>query len=92
MPTLTHSFNFTGTLQEVEIPAGANSIDVYLWGGAGGGGGNDARGGGSGAAGNHIKHTGYDISSNRGQTLQIAVGGGGAGGSSGGGAARGVKG
>ena len=51
MPTLTHSFNFTGTLQEVEIPAGANSIDVYLWGGAGGGGGNDARGGGSGAAG-----------------------------------------
>mgnify|MGYP001231821303 CR=1 FL=1 len=38
MPTITKTFNYTGTLQEAIIPAGTTSIDVHLWGGAGGGG------------------------------------------------------
>ena len=41
MPTITKTFLYSGTLQTVVIPAGTNSIDVHLWGGAGGGGGPD---------------------------------------------------
>ena len=39
MPTVTSTFTYTGTLQQVAIPAGTTTIDMYLWGGAGGGGG-----------------------------------------------------
>ena len=38
MPTNTNTFNYTGTVKHITIPAGATSIDMYLWGGAGGGG------------------------------------------------------
>ena len=64
MPTITKTFNYTGTLQEAIIPAGTTSIDVHLWGGAGGGGSSDQGGpGASGAAGHHVSKTGITISS-----------------------------
>ena len=51
MPALSNTFLYSGTLQQVVIPAGTTSIDVYLWGGGGGGGSSDAGGpGGVGAA------------------------------------------
>ena len=85
MPTVTKTFTYSGTLQQVTIPAGTTSIDIYLWGGAGGAGGADAAGGGgNGAAGHHVKKTAYSVTSNIGDTLEVAVGGGGAGGASGG--------
>ena len=37
MVAVVNTFIYTGTAQEVTIPAGTTSIDVYLWGGAGGG-------------------------------------------------------
>ena len=84
MPTVTKTFTFSGTLQQATIPAGTTSIDIYLWGGAGGAGGADAAGaGGNGAAGHHVKKTAYSVTSNVGDTLEVAVGGGGAGGASG---------
>jgi hypothetical protein len=94
MATVVKTFNYTGTLQQVTVPAGTTSIDVHLWGGAGGGGGSDAGGpGGTGAAGHYVTETGITIaSSDIGKTLEIAVGGGGAGGSSGGGAPGGTNG
>ena len=84
MTTVTKTFNYTGTLQQADIPAGTTSIDIYLWGGAGGGGSSDAGGpGGPGAAGHHVKKTGLAISSAQiNTTLEVAVGGGGGGGSS----------
>ena len=39
MVAIVNTFTYTGTVQEVTIPAGTTSIDMYLWGGAGGGGG-----------------------------------------------------
>ena len=93
MPTITKTFTYTGTVQEVAIPAGTNSMDIYLWGGAGGGGGGDAGGpGGVGAAGHYVTASTIDLTSYVGQTLKVGVGGGGAGGSSGGGAPGGVNG
>ena len=93
MPTITRTFLYNGLVESTTIPAGTNSIDIYLWGGAGGAGGSDAGGpGGNGAAGHHVKKTGYDVTSNVGETLTIAVGGGGGGGSSGGGAVGGANG
>jgi hypothetical protein len=87
MPTVIKKFQYSGTLQQVSIPAGSTSIDMYLWGGAGGGGGADAGGpGGVGAAGHYVTKTSFSLTSNVGDTLEIAVGGGGAGGGSGGGA------
>ena len=73
MPTVTSTFTYTGTLQQVAIPAGTTTIDMYLWGGAGGGGGSDRHAGGVGAAGHHVKKTGYDVTSNIGDTLTVAV-------------------
>ena len=85
MPALSNTFLYSGTLQQVVIPAGTTSIDVYLWGGGGGGGSSDAGGpGGVGAAGHHVAATSISMTSNIGKTLTVAVGGGGAGGSSGG--------
>ena len=85
MPTITKTFTYTGTVQELTIPAGAQTIDMYLWAGAGGGGNGDRGGpGGSGAAGHFVKKTGYSISANAGDVMKVAVGGGGAGGSAGG--------
>ena len=83
---------YTGTVQEVTIPAGATSIDIYLWGGAGGGGGSDRHGGGGGSSGHFVKKLGYSITSNVGQIMRVAIGGGGGGGSSGGGAPGGTNG
>jgi len=87
MPTLTKTFIYTGTVNELVIPAGTTSIDVHLWGGAGGGGSSDAGGpGGYGAAGHYVTATSISLTSNVGDTIKIVVGGGGGGGSSGGGA------
>jgi hypothetical protein len=44
MPAIIKTFLYTGTIQEVEIPAGTTSMDISLWGGAGGGGGGDSSG------------------------------------------------
>ena len=50
MVQVVRTFNFTGTLQQADIPPGTTTIDLYLWGGAGGGGSSDAGGpGGTGA-------------------------------------------
>ena len=98
MVAVVNKFSYTGTVQEVIVPAGAISIDVYLWGGAGGGGGPDDNPGGPGTGGHFMKHVGYtgaggaSIASNIGNKLQVAVGGGGGGGSSGGGAPGGPNG
>ena len=98
MVAIVNKFSYTGTVQEVTVPPGAISIDVYLWGGAGGGGGPDDNPGGPGTGGHFMKHIGYtgagaaSIASNIGNTLQVAVGGGAGGGSSGGGAPGGVNG
>ena len=93
MVAVARTFNFTGTLTTIVVPAGTTSLSVHLWGGAGGGGGADAGGGGGvGAAGHHVSATGIAMTSNIGKTLTISVGGGGAGGSSGGGAAGGTNG
>jgi len=87
MPTRIEKFQYSGLLNTLTIPAGATSVDMYLWGGAGGGGGADAGGpGGVGAAGHYVSKTSYSLTSNAGDTLELAVGGGGAGGGSGGGA------
>ena len=92
MPTSTKTFTYTGTVNELVIPAGTTTIDIYLWGGAGGGGGNDRHAGGPGSAGHFVKKTSYSVASNIGDTLQVVVGGGGGGGSSGGGAPGGTNG
>ena len=93
MPTITKTFLYTGTTQQVEIPAGTTSMDISLWGGAGGGGGPDAAGAGaSGAAGHYVTASAIDLTSYVGQTLKVAVGGGGAGGSGGGNAPGGTNG
>ena len=93
MPTIIKKFQHSGLLNQLTIPAGATSIDMYLWGGAGAGGGSDAGGpGGTGAAGHFVSKTSYSLTSNVGDVLEIAVGGGGAGGSSGGGAPGGTNG
>ena len=93
MPTIIKKFQYSGLLNKVTIPAGATSVDMYLWGGAGAGGGGDAGGpGGSGAAGHYVTKTGYSLTSNVNDTLEVAVGGGGAGGGSGGGAPGGTNG
>ena len=92
MVAIVNTFTYTGTVQEVTIPAGTTSIDMYLWGGAGGGGGNDRHAGGGGAAGHFVKKLTYSVTANVGQQLQVAVGGSGGGGSSGGGAPGGTNG
>ena len=92
MPTTIKTFTYTGTVNELVLPAGTTTIDMYLWGGAGGGGGNDSQAGGPGAAGHFVKKIGYSVISNIDQTLQVAVGGGGGGGASGGGAPGGTNG
>lgn len=85
MPTIIKKFQYSGTLNQVTIPAGTTSVDIYLWGGAGGAGGADAGGpGGNGAAGHYVSKTSYSLSSNVGDVLEVAVGGGGAGGQGGG--------
>ena len=38
MVAIVNKFSYTGTVQEVTVPPGTISIDVYQWGGAGGGG------------------------------------------------------
>ena len=87
MATTTKIFDYTGTVQFFTIPAGTNTVDMYLWGGAGGGGGGDAAGPGrSGAAGHFVSKTSFDLSSYTDTTMEVGVGGGGAGGAALGGA------
>lgn len=93
MATTTKIFDYTGTVQFFTIPAGTNTVDMYLWGGAGGGGGGDAAGPGrSGAAGHFVSKTSFDLSSYTDTTMEVGVGGGGAGGSGGGNAPGGTNG
>jgi hypothetical protein len=94
MASNVFTFNYTGTLNQVVIPPGTESIDVHLWGGAGGGGGGDRAGpGASGSAGHYVTSTTISIlSAQIGQTMTIAVGGGGGGGSGGGNAPGGANG
>ena len=93
MPTVVKTFTYTGTTQQVTIPAGTTSMDISLWGGGGGGGGGDAGGpGGVGAAGHYVTASAIDLTSYVGQTLKVGVGGGGGGGASGGGAPGGTNG
>ena len=93
MPTITKIFQYTGTTQELVLPAGTNSMTIHLYGGGGGGGGGDAAGPGrSGAAGHYITKTDLSISAYVGQTMRVAVGGGGGGGTGGGGAPGGANG
>ena len=87
MPSFINTFQYTGLLQQAIIPAGTTHMDVYLWGGAGGGGGGDRSGPGRpGASGHFVSATNIDLTSYKGSTLTVAVGGGGGGGSTGGGA------
>ena len=93
MPTIVKTFTYTGTKQEVAIPAGTVSMNISMWGGGGGGGGSDSAGPGRpGAAGHYVTKSSFDLKPYIGQTLTVAVGGSGAGGSSGGGAAGGKNG
>ena len=76
MPTIIKSFTYTGTTQQVTIPAGATSVDFQIWGGGGGGGGGDRAGPGrSGSAGHYAAGT-IDLTSHVGATLTLGVGGG----------------
>jgi hypothetical protein len=93
MPTVIKKFQYSGTLNQVSIPAGTTTVDMYLWGGGGAGGGADAGGsGGSGTAGHYVSKTSYSLTSNVGDVLEVAVGGGGAGGGAGGSANGGANG
>jgi hypothetical protein len=93
VPTVTKIFNYTGTTQTATIPAGASSLEVHLWAGAGGGGGGDAGGpGGVGAAGHYVTTSSISLSSYIKDTIKVGVGGGGGGGASGGGAPGGTNG
>jgi hypothetical protein len=76
MPTIIQTFTYTGTTQQVTIPAGASSVDFYIWGGGGGGGTGDRAGPGrSGAAGHYVTGS-INLSSHVGETLTLGVGGG----------------
>jgi hypothetical protein len=76
MPTITKTFTYTGTTQQVTIPAGASSVTFYIWGGGGGGGTGDRAGPGrSGSAGHHVSGV-IDLTSHVGSTLTLGVGGG----------------
>jgi len=93
MPTITKTFTYTGTTQELIIPAGTTSIDAYLWGGGGGGAGGDRSGPGrTGAAGHFVTSLAVSMTAHVGKTMKVAVGGGGGGGAGGGNAAGGTNG
>ena len=93
MPTVTKTFTYTGTAQNLVVPAGTTSAAIYLWGGGGGGGGGDQAGGGrAGAGGNHAVHTSLSFTAYKGKTLSVGVGGGGGGGAAGGSAPGGANG
>jgi len=76
MPAFIKTFTYTGTTQQVTIPAGASSLTFHIWGGGGGGGTGDRAGPGrSGAAGHYVTGV-VDLSSHVGETLTLGVGGG----------------
>ena len=79
MPIITKTFNYTGQLQLADLPPGANTLTLHIWGGAGGSGGPDSAGDGAdGAAGHYVTVTDLDISSYAGvKSIAVAVGGGG---------------
>ena len=79
MPIITKTFNYTGQLQLADLPAGANTLTLHIWGGAGGAGGPDSAGDGAdGAAGHYVTVTDLDISSYAGvKSIAVAIGGGG---------------
>ena len=94
MPLITKTFNYTGQLQLAELPAGAKTLTLHIWGGAGGPGGPDTAGDGAdGGAGHYVTVTDLDISSYAGvKSIAVAVGGGGSSGSSSGSAEGGSNG
>ena len=86
MPLITKTFNYTGQFQIAELPAGATTLTMHLWGGGGGPGGMDSQGSvAGGAAGHYVTVTDLDISAYAGAKLiGVAVGGGAEAGGSGG--------
>ena len=79
MAAIVNTFLYSGTLQQVTIPPGTQSIDVYLWGGAGGGGGTRGPGSGnsalSGSAGGNTTVTNSTLSVSMDAKGGIAVNG-----------------
>ena len=93
MPTVTKTFTYTGTTQNLIVPAGTTAAAVYLWGGGGGGGGGDQAGGGrTGSGSQHTFHATLSMTAHVGKTMSVGVGGGGAGGAAGGSAPGGASG
>lgn len=89
----THTFTYDGLKWDGIIPAGAQSMEIYLWGGGGGGGAQETTGSnGYGAAGQYVTHSSIDLTTHIGESITIGVGGGGGGGSNGGGVAGGTNG
>ena len=86
MPTITKTFDYTGQFQIAELPPGATTLTMHLWGGGGGPGGADTQGSvADGAAGHYVTVTDLDISAYAGNKLiGVAVGGGAESGGSGG--------
>jgi hypothetical protein len=86
MPLITKTFDYTGQFQIAELPPGATTLTMHLWGGGGGPGGADTQGSvADGAAGHYVTVTDLDISAYAGNKLiGVAVGGGAESGGSGG--------
>ena len=92
-PNDTYTFTYDGYKWTGTIPAGAQSMKVYLWGGGGGGGAQETSGAnGTGAGGHYVYHDSIDLTSHVGETITLGIGGGGGGGSTGGGVAGGFNG
>jgi len=92
-PNDTYTFTYDGLKWTGTIPAGAQSMSIYLWGGGGGGGAQETAGAnGVGAGGHYVLHSSIDLTSHVGETIALGVGGGGGGGANGGGAAGGFNG
>lgn len=89
----TYTFTYDGLKWTATIPAGAQFLQIFLWGGGGGGGSQETSGSsGVGAGGVYTLHNTIDLRPRVGEIITLAVGGGGGGGSSGGGAAGGFNG
>jgi len=92
-PNDTYTFTYDGLKWTGTIPAGAQSMKVYLWGGGGGGGAQETSGAnGTGTGGHYVYHASIDLTSHVGETISLGIGGGGGGGSNGGGVAGGFNG
>ena len=78
MPLITKTFDYTGQFQIAELPYGADTVTMHLWGGGGGPGGMDSQGSiADGAAGHYVTVSNLSISSYAGvKLIGVAVGGG----------------